>query len=97
MFNQIINTVMKKPAAKRRLTQVLPIIRAMSAAQRLTLATLVLKQLTFSKFPTDQLDNKTLELMLPISIDITSMFQSIKKEAQNARSSAFRVISFYTV
>lgn len=97
MFNQIMMNAMKKPSAKQRLAQVLPIIRSMSPSQRLTLATLVLKQLmSKSEQPNisfiDQSDNKTSELMIPISLDIASIFNGLGKDAESGRSSVFGVM-----
>ncbi|XP_065199571.1 uncharacterized protein LOC135831193 [Planococcus citri] len=94
-FNKIMTMAMKDASVRRSLGQVLPIIRAMSPTQRLTLATLVLKQLS----PTSSLANqsphleqfadKSAELMLPISADIAAMLQSLKKVAESGRSTAF--------
>lgn len=88
---------MKKPGAKQRIAQVLPIIRSMSPSQRLTLATLVLNQLMAkSQQPTfdsvTSADNKTAELMIPISADIASIFHGLSKDGESARSTSFGVI-----
>lgn len=98
---------MKKPSAKQKLAQVLPIIRAMSPSQRLTLATLVLKQMMSSKSAAvataqqsgmelmDKSDNRTSELMIPISLDIASIFNTVGKDGESGRSSVFGVMLFF--
>ena len=97
---------MKKPSAKQKLAQVLPIIRAMSPSQRLTLATLVLKQMMSNSKSVaanaavqqpnfelmDKSDNRTAELMIPISLDIASIFNTMGKDGESGRSSVFGVI-----
>lgn len=102
---------MKKPSAKQKLAQVLPIIRAMSRSQRLTLATLVLKQImgnsNSASSPLTALDqqpnlefmqksdNLTAELMIPISLDIASIFNTVGKDGESGRSSVFGVMLLF--
>ncbi len=92
---------MKRPGAKQRIAQVLPIIRAMSPSQRLTLATLVLNQLAAKSShpnfdPLAQSDNNTAELMIPISTDIASIFHGLGKDTESGRSTGFGVIQITT-
>nr|XP_018916155.1 PREDICTED: uncharacterized protein LOC109043417 isoform X1 [Bemisia tabaci] len=77
IFQKLIAEAMKKPGAYQTFAQVLPILRMMSAPQRLALAGMVMKQLTGAgegQFSDDRNNTMNAELMLPISMDVAKMF-----------------------
>ncbi|XP_068082927.1 uncharacterized protein NT1 [Anabrus simplex] len=77
-----IASAMKRPEMRRQLGQVLPILRSMSPAQKLALATILTSRLGVASggFGPQQLVHmlgsaQQKELMLPLSMDIANMFQ----------------------
>ncbi|CAH1401014.1 unnamed protein product [Nezara viridula] len=94
MLKRVMTAVLQRPGAKARLSQVLPILRQMTAPQRLALASLVMAQVMAD--PNDptpmipkSMDNATTQLMLPISMDIANMFKGLAREQATGRSSAY--------
>ncbi|KAF6205751.1 hypothetical protein GE061_019924 [Apolygus lucorum] len=86
MLKKVLGAAFKKPGAKTRLGQVLPIVRLMTPPQRLALASLVMAQVLADPQdplpPVSDSKNLTSQLMLPISMDIATMFRGMGKEAQ---------------
>lgn len=72
-MQKLVQSAMRKPGMKERLAQVVPIIKAMSPAQRLALAGMVM-----GKGQPPNLNNKMLnaQLLLPISQDIATMLRN---------------------
>ncbi|VVC26999.1 Spaetzle,Cystine-knot cytokine [Cinara cedri] len=72
-MQKLVQSAMRKPGMKERLAQVVPIIKAMSPAQRLALAGMVM-----GKGQSQNLNNKILnsQLLLPISQDIATMLRN---------------------
>lgn len=72
-MQKLVQAAMLRPGMKERLAQVVPIIKAMSPAQRLALAGMVM-----SKGQSQNLNNKILnaQLLLPISQDIAAMLRN---------------------
>lgn len=73
-MQKLVQAAMRKPGMKERLAQVVPIIKAMSPAQRLALAGMVMSKGGQSQ----NLNNKILnaQLLLPISQDIAAMLRN---------------------
>ncbi|XP_073982606.1 neurotrophin 1 isoform X2 [Rhodnius prolixus] len=82
---------LKRPEGRKRLGQVLPIVRLMSPPQRLALASLVMAQVLAGpsdhSAPLNKSENVTSQLMLPISMDIANMFRTLAREQPQGRSS----------
>ncbi|XP_075233652.1 neurotrophin 1 [Lycorma delicatula] len=94
IMKKVVTAAMLKPGARQRLAQVMPILRTMSGPQRLALAALVSAQVMASPespaLPAvDRSQNITSELMLPISMDIATMFRGLGREDM-ARSADYR-------
>lgn len=72
-MQKLVQSAMRRPGMKERLAQVVPIIKAMSPAQRLALAGMVM-----GKGQPPNLNNKMLnaQLLLPISQDIATMLRN---------------------
>lgn len=72
-MQKLVQSAMRKPGMKERLAQVVPIIKAMTPAQRLALAGMVM-----GKGQPQNLNNKALnaQLLLPISQDIATMLRT---------------------
>ncbi|XP_046664699.1 neurotrophin 1 [Homalodisca vitripennis] len=95
LLRRVMAAAMSKPGARQRLAQVMPILRTMSATQRLALAGLVTSQLMAAPgAPPPQINatktNLTDDLMIPISMDIAAMFRGLGRDAAAARSNLFR-------
>ncbi|XP_050523496.1 neurotrophin 1-like [Daktulosphaira vitifoliae] len=87
IMQKLIQKAMHNPGTKEKLAQVVPIIKAMTAAQRLALAGMVM-----GKGQTHNLKNKELnaQLLLPISLDIAAMLRSGNNgDESSARASNF--------
>ncbi|XP_025424478.1 neurotrophin 1 [Sipha flava] len=72
-MQKLVQSAMRKPGMKERLAQVVPIVKAMTPAQRLALAGMVM-----GKGQSQNLNNKALnaQLLLPISQDIAAMLRN---------------------
>lgn len=72
-MQKLVQSAMRKPGMKERLAQVVPIVKAMTPAQRLALAGMVM-----GKGNSQNLNNKVLnaQLLLPISQDIAAMLRN---------------------
>lgn len=72
-MQKLVQSAMRKPGMKERLAQVIPIVKAMTPAQRLALAGMVM-----GKGQSQNLSNKVLnaQLLLPISQDIAAMLRN---------------------
>lgn len=72
-MQKLVQSAMRKPGMKERLAQVIPIVKAMTPAQRLALAGMVM-----GKGQSQNLNNKVLnaQLLLPISQDIAVMLRN---------------------
>ncbi|CAB0017432.1 unnamed protein product, partial [Nesidiocoris tenuis] len=91
MLKKVLNEALRRPGAKSRLGQVLPIVRLMTPPQKLALASLVMAQVLAGPNdpppPVSDSKNMTSQLMLPISMDIATMFRGMGKEQSSAASS----------
>ena len=92
-MQKLVQSAMRKPGMKERLAQVVPIIKAMTPAQRLALAGMVM-----GKGQSQNLNNKALnaQLLLPISQDIAAMLRNGQSTSGGSGSSA-RASSGYGV
>jgi hypothetical protein len=92
-MQKLVQSAMRKPGMKERLAQVVPIIKAMTPAQRLALAGMVM-----GKGQSQNLNNKVLnaQLLLPISQDIAAMLRNGQPASGGSGSSA-RASSGYGV
>lgn len=72
-MQKLVQSAMRRPGMKERLAQVVPIVKAMTPAQRLALAGMVMGKGGQSM----NLNNKVLnaQLLLPISQDIATMLR----------------------
>ncbi|XP_008185769.1 uncharacterized protein LOC100162252 isoform X2 [Acyrthosiphon pisum] len=84
-MQKLVQSAMRKPGMKERLAQVVPIIKAMTPAQRLALAGMVM-----GKGQSQNLNNKALnaQLLLPISQDIAAMLRNGQSTSGGSGSSA---------
>ncbi|XP_026810480.1 uncharacterized protein LOC113552024 isoform X2 [Rhopalosiphum maidis] len=84
-MQKLVQSAMRKPGMKERLAQVVPIIKAMTPAQRLALAGMVM-----GKGQSQNLNNKVLnaQLLLPISQDIAAMLRNGQPASGGSGSSA---------
>ncbi|XP_025199449.1 uncharacterized protein LOC112597553 isoform X2 [Melanaphis sacchari] len=84
-MQKLVQSAMRKPGMKERLAQVVPIIKAMTPAQRLALAGMVM-----GKGQSQNLSNKALnaQLLLPISQDIAAMLRNGQATSGDGGSSA---------
>ncbi|XP_022175921.1 neurotrophin 1-like isoform X2 [Myzus persicae] len=84
-MQKLVQSAMRKPGMKERLAQVVPIIKAMTPAQRLALAGMVM-----GKGQSQNLNNKALnaQLLLPISQDIAAMLRNGQPASGGSGSSA---------
>lgn len=91
-MQKLVQSAMRKPGMKERLAQVVPIIKAMTPAQRLALAGMVM-----GKGQPQNLNNKALnaQLLLPISQDIATMLRT--GHAAGGADSSARASSGYGV
>ncbi|BES92975.1 Hypothetical protein NTJ_05784 [Nesidiocoris tenuis] len=91
MLKKVLNEALRRPGAKSRLGQVLPIVRLMTPPQKLALASLVMAQVLAGPNdpppPVADSKNMTSQLMLPISMDIATMFRGMGKEQSSAAPS----------
>lgn len=85
-MQKLVQSAMRKPGMKERMAQVVPIIKAMTPAQRLALAGMVMA----SKGQPTNLNNKALnaQLLLPISQDIATMLRSNGGGDSSARAAS---------
>lgn len=93
-MQKLVQSAMRKPGMKERLAQVVPIIKAMTPAQRLALAGMVM-----GKGQAQNLNNKALnaQLLLPISQDIATMLRTSQTAGGSGVDSSARASSGYGV
>lgn len=93
-MQKLVQSAMRKPGMKERLAQVVPIIKAMTPAQRLALAGMVM-----GKGQSQNLNNKALnaQLLLPISQDIAAMLRNGQSTSGGDGGSSARASSGYGV
>ncbi|XP_014253671.1 neurotrophin 1 [Cimex lectularius] len=86
LIKKAMTAAFKRPGAWTHLGQVLPIVRIMSPPQRLALASLVMAQVMAGPGeplpPVSKSENITSQLMLPIAVDIATMFRGLGRETQ---------------
>jgi len=90
-MQQLVQSAMRTPGMKERLAQVVPIVKAMTPAQRLALAGMVM-----GKGQSMNLNNKVLnaQLLLPISQDIATMLRNNGDGDSSARASSGYGVSY---
>lgn len=94
-MQKMVQQAMRRPGMKERLAQVVPIVKAMTPAQRLALAGMVMGG---GKGHSQNLNNKALnaQLLLPISQDIAAMLRN-SQQTVSGDSSAARASSGFGV
>ncbi|XP_050442860.1 neurotrophin 1 [Adelges cooleyi] len=91
VMQKLVQSAMRVPGMKERLAQVVPIIKAMTPAQRLALAGMVM-----GKGQMHNLRDKAMnaQLLLPISSDIASMLRTANAGGNNGDDSSARASSY---